>query len=75
MWLKGIVMRAHFNGLIPRNPFAQFHISPNVKEREYLTEDELKALMTHEFGDAKPISVIFSFSPASPLSPSWTSRN
>ena len=53
MWLKGVVMRAHFNGLIPRNPFAQFHISPNVKEREYLTEDELKALMTHEFGDVK----------------------
>lgn len=53
MWLKGVVMRAHFNGLIPRTPFAQFHISPNVKEREYLTEDELKALMTHEFGDAK----------------------
>lgn len=46
-------MRAHFNGLIPRNPFAQFHISPNVKEREYLTEDELKAVMTHEFADDK----------------------
>ena len=42
MWLKGVVMRAHYNGLIPRNPFAQFHISPNVKEREYLTEDEIK---------------------------------
>lgn len=42
MWLKGVVMKAHYNGLIPRNPFAQFHISPNVKEREYLTEDELK---------------------------------
>jgi len=41
-WLKGVVMRAHFNGLIPKNPFAQFHISPNVKEREYLTEDEIK---------------------------------
>ena len=53
MWLKGIVMRAHFNGLIPRNPFAQFHISPNVKEREFLTEDELKAVMTHEFADPK----------------------
>ena len=53
MWLKGVVMRAHFNGLIPRNPFAQFHISPNVKEREYLTEEELKTLMTHEFADAK----------------------
>lgn len=38
MWLKGVVMRAHYNGLMPRNPFAQFHISPNVKEREYLTQ-------------------------------------
>ena len=53
MWLKGVVMRAHFNGLIPRNPFAQFHISPNIKEREYLTEEELKTLMTHEFADVK----------------------
>ena len=53
MWLKGVVMRAHFNGLIPRNPFAQFHISPNIKEREYLTEEELKTLMTHKFADAK----------------------
>lgn len=42
-------MRAHYNGLIPRNPFAQFHISPNVKEREYLTEDEIKRIMAHEF--------------------------
>ncbi len=31
------------------NPFAQFHISPNVKEREYLTENEIKTVMTHEF--------------------------
>lgn len=31
MWLKSVVMRAHYNGLIPRNPFAEFHISPNVK--------------------------------------------
>lgn len=53
MWLKSVVMRAHFNGLIPRSPFAQFHISPNIKEREYLTEDELKTLMTHEFADSK----------------------
>ena len=49
MWLKGVVMRAHYNGPIPRNPFAQFHISPNVKEREYLTEDEIKRIMAHEF--------------------------
>ena len=52
MWLKGVVMRAHLNGKIPRNPFAQFHVSPNCKEREYLTEDELKAVMTHRFEDA-----------------------
>ena len=32
MWLKGVVMRAHYNGKIPRNPFAQFHISPNCKD-------------------------------------------
>ena len=51
MWLKGVVMRAHYNGLIPRNPFAQFHISPNVKEREYLTEDEIKRIMAHEFNN------------------------
>ena len=49
MWLKGVVMRAHYNGKIPRNPFAQFHISPNCKEREFLTEEELKAVVTHEF--------------------------
>lgn len=52
MWLKGVVIRAHFNGKIPRNPFAQFHVSPNTKEREFLTEDELKRLMSHEFTDS-----------------------
>ena len=51
MWLKGVVMRAHYNGKIPRNPFAQFHISPNCKEREFLTEEELKTVVTHEFED------------------------
>ena len=48
-----MVVRAHFNGLIPRNPFAQFRISPNVKERELLTDDELKAVMTYEFTDPR----------------------
>ena len=40
-------------GHIPRNPFAQFHISPNTKEREYLTENELKTLMEFQFKDPK----------------------
>ena len=27
MWLKGVVLRAHYDGKIPRNPFAQFHMT------------------------------------------------
>ena len=53
MWLKGVVMKAHYNGSIPRNFSSSFYQPPNVKEREYLTEDELKAVMTHEFADSK----------------------
>lgn len=53
MWVKTIVAKAHYNGLIPRNPFAQYRVSQNIKEREYLTEDEIKAVMTHEFADKK----------------------
>ncbi len=50
MWLKTIVSMAHYNGLTPRNPFAQYQ---NIKERQYLTEDEINAVMTHEFADKK----------------------
>ena len=42
MHLKGVVGRAHDNGKIQRNVFAQFHISPKCKERTYLTEEELR---------------------------------
>ena len=52
MHLKGVVGRAHDNGKIQRNVFAQFHISPKCKERTFLTEEELKAVMMHEFEDA-----------------------
>ena len=27
MWLKGVVLRAHYDGKIPRSPFAQFHMT------------------------------------------------
>lgn len=53
MWLKTIVAKAHYNGLTPRNPFAQHRVNQNVKEREYLTEDEIKTVMTHEFSNRK----------------------
>lgn len=46
--LKHIVTTAHYNGKIPRNPFAQYHVDPDIKEREYLTEKELRAFATVE---------------------------
>lgn len=49
--LKHIVMTAHYNGKIPRNPFAQYHVDPDFKEREYLTEEELRAFTTVELAD------------------------
>lgn len=47
--LKGIMARAHQRGLLPANPFAQFHIAKNIRPREYLTESELKTLIEHPF--------------------------
>ena len=49
--LKHIVTTAHYNGKILRNPFAQYHVDPDFKEREYLTEEELKAFATVELDD------------------------
>jgi hypothetical protein len=49
--LKSIVTRAHHNGRIARNPFALFHVSQNMKPREFLTEAELKMMMRHRFID------------------------
>ena len=42
--LKHIVTTAHYNGKIPRNPFAMYHVDPDHKERGLLTEEELQAL-------------------------------
>ena len=53
MWLKTIVAKAHYNGLTPRNPFAQYRVNQNIKDRAYLTEDEIKAVMTHKFADGR----------------------
>ena len=52
MHLKGVIGRAHDNGKIQRNVFAQFHISPKCKERTFLTEEELRTVIAHEFEDA-----------------------
>ena len=44
--MKHIVTTAHYNGKIPRNPFAMYHVDPDHKERGFLTEDEIQALST-----------------------------
>ena len=49
MPLKQIVAKAHYNGKIPRNPFAQYHVNPDHKERAFLTENELKAFAGTEW--------------------------
>lgn len=47
--LKMIVTKAHNAGIIARNPFADYHPKKTTKERGYLIESELQALMNHKF--------------------------
>jgi integrase len=49
--VKSTVTRAHTNGHLHRNPFAQYHISPNVRERQFLTEEELQRVISIELED------------------------
>ncbi|MBR1932879.1 MAG: phage integrase SAM-like domain-containing protein [Prevotella sp.] len=51
--LKGVVAQACQRGVIQSNPFYNFHISKNIREREYLTERELKQLMDHAFDNER----------------------
>jgi len=51
MMLKGVVQRAHKRGLIKSSPFAEFHIAKNIRERQYLSEEELHQLMKFHFAD------------------------
>ncbi len=64
MMLKGVVQRAHKRGLISVSPFAEFHISKNIGEREFLTEEEVQQLIAHRFDKALEAYVrdIFVFS-------------
>ena len=41
-FLKGVVSRACQRGLMQQNPFVAFHIGRHIRERDYLTTDELK---------------------------------
>ena len=49
MPLRTIVSAAFNDGVLPRNPFSHYHVSPLVKEREFLSENELGRLIKHPF--------------------------
>ena len=49
--LKHIVTTAHYNGKIARNPFAQYKVAPDHKERGFLTENELQVFTTIELNN------------------------
>jgi integrase len=49
--IKMIVTRAHCNGHLHRNPFAQYHAEKVTKERQFLTEGELQTMMNHHFAN------------------------
>ena len=51
--LKHIVTAAHYNGKIQRNPFAMYHVDPDHKEREFLTEEELDIFAGIEVGKSQ----------------------
>lgn len=49
--LKMIVTRAHCDGHLHRNPFSQYHASMSVRERQFLTEEELQTMISYPFAD------------------------
>ena len=42
-------MKVVCDGFLSRNPFAHYRISPNIKERQFLTEKELQTMINHQF--------------------------
>lgn len=51
--LKMIVTKAHNNGTILANPFVYYHVPQEMKERGYLSEDELKIMIAHSFDNPR----------------------
>lgn len=51
MLLKGVVRRACQGGLLKQNPFVAFHVPKNIRQRVFLTEEELGKLMSCKLSD------------------------
>ena len=62
MPLKTVATAAFNDGLIPRNPFVNYHVKPDIKEREFLTEDRLRELMDYPLrGNLDKVRDMFCF--------------
>ncbi len=47
------IARAAFNdGIITKNPFSNFHVSPDIKERKFLTEKQLHRIMSQPYPES-----------------------
>jgi len=55
--LKMIVTRAHCDGHLYRNPFARYHVPHTVRERKFLTEEELQTVINHQFADPELVMI------------------
>lgn len=53
MPLKTVATAAFNEGVITKNPFSQFHVNPKVKERQFLSEKQLRKLMDFTFPGRK----------------------
>lgn len=49
MPLRTVVTAAFNDGLILKNPFVNYRVSPDMKERGFLTEGQLRRLIHHQF--------------------------
>ena len=47
MPLRSVVTAAFKNGIIKKNPFVNYHVQPDFKERQFLSEDQLRRLMEY----------------------------
>ncbi len=51
--LKKMIATAIHNGWLSRDPFFGYSIAPDVADRGFLTKDEIKAMMEHQFPNTK----------------------
>lgn len=57
MPIRAIATQAFNEGLIPRNPFTKFHVTPDVRERQFLSEDQMRVVMKHKYPPSSKLGI------------------